>query len=46
MTKAATKRTYNWPMIIISVLCVGFIVSVWVNSYRASHAAPTITSTK
>ena len=36
----------NWPVIILSVLCVGFIVSVWVNSYRVTHASAPITSTK
>jgi hypothetical protein len=38
--------TRNWPAIIASVLCVGFIVGVWVNSYRVSHATAPITLTK
>jgi hypothetical protein len=36
--------TRNWPVIIASILCIGFIVGVWVNSYRVSHATPPIAS--
>jgi hypothetical protein len=38
--------THNWPVIIASILCIGFIVAVWVNSYRVSHATPPIASIK
>ncbi len=34
-----TKDPINWPIWIASVLCVAFIVGVWVNNYRVSHAA-------
>jgi hypothetical protein len=43
------KSQMNWPMLIASALCVAFIVGVWVNNYRVSHAAPVpapITSAK
>jgi hypothetical protein len=32
-------RTYNWPVLIASALCVAFIVGVWLNNYRVTHAA-------
>ena len=39
----ATKRKspINWPVWIASALCIAFVVGVWVNNYRVSHAAPT-----
>jgi hypothetical protein len=44
-----TKSPINWPVWAASFLCVAFVVGVWVNNYRVSHAtavpAP-ITSTK
>jgi hypothetical protein len=36
-TKA--KSSINWPPLAAGVLCVAFIVGVWVNNYRVSHAA-------
>jgi hypothetical protein len=36
----ATKSSKNWPVMIAAGLCVAFIVGVWVNNYRVSHAAP------
>jgi hypothetical protein len=45
--KAPAKRSVNWPVVIIALVFATFIVGVWVNSYRVSHAtAPTITSAK
>ena len=44
-----TKTSMNWPVLIASAICVAFIIFVWVNNYRVSHAAPSsesITSTK
>jgi len=37
----ATKRKapVNWPMWIACGLLVTFVVGVWVNNYRVSHAA-------
>ena len=29
----------NWPVIIVSVLCVTFIAGVWINNYRVTHTA-------
>jgi hypothetical protein len=34
-----TKSSINWPVWAAAVLCVAFIVGVWVNNYRVSHAA-------
>ena len=34
-------RNVNWPVWIAFALCLTFIVSVWVNSCRASHASST-----
>ena len=54
-TKAApakatkSKAPINWPIWIASALLITFVVGVWVNNYRVSHAqaspAP-ITATK
>ncbi len=44
--KAPAKRSMNWPVIIIALIFTTFIVGVWVNSYRVTHAAPPITSMK
>jgi len=44
--KAPAKRSMNWPVIIIALVFATFIAGVWVNSYRASHAAATISSVK
>jgi hypothetical protein len=38
-------KNRNWPMLIAATLCLTFIVGVWVNSYRATHAAAQVTST-
>ena len=35
-----TKSSVNWPVIGAAVLCVAFVLGVWVNNYRTSHAAP------
>jgi hypothetical protein len=46
---AKTKSSMNWPMLIACVACVLFIVGVWINAYRVSHAAASpapISSTK
>jgi hypothetical protein len=34
-----SKSPINWPIWIISVLLVGFVVGVWVNNYRVTTAA-------
>ena len=44
--KAPAKRSINWPVIIIAVVFATFIVGVWVNSYRASHATTAVNATK
>lgn len=36
----------NWPMLVAVALCLTFIVGVWVNSYRVTHAAPEVITTK
>jgi sensor domain CHASE-containing protein len=36
-TKA--KSSVNWPVWIAAGLLVVFVVGVWVNNYRVSHAA-------
>jgi len=33
------KAPINWPIWIASVLLITFVVGVWVNNYRVSHAA-------
>jgi sensor domain CHASE-containing protein len=37
--KTKTKSATNWPVIIAALLCVTFVVGVWLNNYRVSHAA-------
>jgi hypothetical protein len=34
-----TKSTVNWPVLIAAGICITFVVGVWVNNYRVSHAA-------
>ena len=34
-----SKSPANWPVWIASALCVAFVIGVWVNNYRVSHAA-------
>jgi hypothetical protein len=34
-----TKSSVNWPVWIAAGLCIAFVVGVWVNNYRVSHAA-------
>jgi hypothetical protein len=43
--KAPAKKSVNWPVIIIAAVFATFIVGVWVNSYRVSHATAPITTT-
>jgi hypothetical protein len=38
-TPAKAKSSRNWPVLAAALLCVAFIVGVWVNNYRVSHAA-------
>ena len=33
------KSNVNWPVWIAAGLCIAFVVGVWVNNYRVSHAA-------
>jgi hypothetical protein len=33
------KSSINWPVLIAAGLCIAFVVGVWVNNYRVSHAA-------
>src|ERR1700709_2710679 len=46
---AKSKSSINWPVWAAAVVTIVFVVGVWVNNYRVSHAqanpAP-ITSTK
>ena len=35
----AKKSPVNWPVWIAAGLCIAFVVGVWVNNYRVSHAA-------
>ena len=37
--KAKKKSSVNWPVWIAAGLCIAFVVGVWVNNYRVSHAA-------
>ena len=44
MTKAPAKATkskssFNWPVWAAAALCLAFVVGVWVNNYRVTHAA-------
>ena len=34
-----TKSPVNWPVWGAAALCIAFVVGVWVNNYRVSHAA-------
>jgi hypothetical protein len=36
---AKPKSSFNWPVWAAAALCVAYIVGVWVNNYRVSHAA-------
>jgi hypothetical protein len=43
-SKTPTKTTkrqssFNWPVWAAAALCLAFVVGVWVNNYRVSHAA-------
>jgi hypothetical protein len=33
------KSSFNWPVWGAAALCVAYIVGVWVNNYRVTHAA-------
>jgi hypothetical protein len=33
------KSSINWPVLIAAGVCIMFVVGVWVNNYRVSHAA-------
>lgn len=48
MQKAPAKKSkpVNWTVLIVTGLGLAFIVGVWVNSYRVTHATPAITSNK
>lgn len=35
------KSSVNWPVWAAAGICIVFIVGVWVNNYRVSHAAAT-----
>jgi hypothetical protein len=37
--KSKAKSSKNWPVLAAAGLCIVFIVGVWVNNYRVSHAA-------
>ena len=45
MRKASTdqvtrrKSAVNWPVWVAAAICIVFVVGVWVNNYRVSHAA-------
>jgi hypothetical protein len=38
-TATKQKKPINWPIWIASALLITFVVGVWVNNYRVSHAA-------
>jgi hypothetical protein len=40
--KSKAKSSTNWPVLAAAGLCIVFIVGVWVNNYRVSHAAPAV----
>lgn len=44
MAKGSVTR--NWPAMVAVALTLTFIVGVWVNSYRTTHAAAPVVSTK
>jgi hypothetical protein len=33
------QSSFNWPVWAAAALCIAFVVGVWVNNYRVSHAA-------
>jgi hypothetical protein len=35
----SAKSSINWPVLIAAGVCITFVVGVWVNNYRVSHAA-------
>jgi hypothetical protein len=37
--KAKKKSSVNWPVWGAAVVLIVFVVGVWVNNYRVSHAA-------
>ena len=37
--KAKPKSSVNWPVWGAAVVLIVFVVGVWVNNYRVSHAA-------
>jgi hypothetical protein len=46
---ASSKSSINWPVWAAGLLTIVFVVGVWVNNYRVSHAVanpPPMTSTK
>ena len=46
---AKTRAPMNWPILIVCTVGVVYIIWVWVNNYRVSHAAASpapIVSTK
>jgi hypothetical protein len=36
----------NWPVLLAAALCITFVVGVWVNNYRVTHASAAVMSTK
>jgi hypothetical protein len=36
---AKTKSSINWPVWVAAGLTLTFVIGVWVNNYRVSHAA-------
>ena len=32
------KSSFNWPVWGAAALCVAYIIGVWVNNYRVTHA--------
>ena len=37
--KSKSTRSINWPVLVAAGICITFVVGVWVNNYRVSHAA-------
>lgn len=37
---ARPARAFNWPVMGLAAVFVAYVIWVWVNDYRVSHASP------